>query len=160
MALRDGIFRILYWLAYQVRGIVWAIQRPTLLGVRILVLRDNQVLLIRHRAGSSPWALPGGGVESQERWIEAARREVYEEAGIDVQIEYLMGMYEAFRGELANYIAVFVATSKAEPNPPQSLEIAEARFFPTDALPHGLEAGSKRRILEYTRGQRGLAELW
>jgi len=40
--------------------------------VRALIVRDGAVLLIRHRHGLRPWALPGGGVERYERMEEAA----------------------------------------------------------------------------------------
>jgi ADP-ribose pyrophosphatase YjhB (NUDIX family) len=155
---------LIYIAALRARELLWAIQRPTLLGVRALVVRrtgaEHEILLIRHRAGRKPWALPGGGVERHERSAEAARREVFEEAGLPVRVERLLGFYDAFRGEFTNYIAVFVCEALGEPNPPESLEIAEARFFPAGALPPALDDGSRRRIAEYLRGESGVSELW
>ena len=58
------------------------------LGVSVAVWRDGEVLLVKR--GRAPfagfWSFPGGGVEIGERLEEAARREVREEAGIDVAI--------------------------------------------------------------------------
>lgn len=72
-----------------------------------LVLRDNQILLLRHQNHGSYdfWAPPGGGVEDNEELAAAAEREVFEEAGIQVRssrlayIEALVhGGYRRIRG--------------------------------------------------------------
>jgi 8-oxo-dGTP diphosphatase len=51
-----------------------------------LVVRENQILLLRHQAYGSYdfWAPPGGGVEDDEELAVAAEREVFEEAGLRV----------------------------------------------------------------------------
>ncbi len=158
--LRDLVFGLIYRAAYQARAIVWEMQRPTLIGVRVLVVRDGQVLLIRHRAGKKPWALPGGGVERHERMAEAARREVYEETGAPVQIERLHGVFDSFHGAYSNYIAVFVATPQGKPIQRTSIEIAEIAYFPLHQLPIALDDGSRRRVEEYLAGRQGVSELW
>ena len=63
-------------------------KRPS---ARLLVLNDEQqVLLFRfeHRTGPLSgqifWATPGGGVDEGESYEDAARRELYEEVGIEV----------------------------------------------------------------------------
>ncbi len=158
--LRNLILTLLYWLAFQARNVVWEIQRPTLIGVRALVVRGDEVLLIRHRSGAKPWSLPGGGVEKHERMAEAARREAFEESGVPVRVEGVLGLYDAFRGTISNYIAVFICAPLGEPNPPQSLEIAEARFFPIRALPPGTDDGTQRRVAEFLEGAMGITSLW
>lgn len=49
------------------------------------VVDSEQALLILPR-GQSEWGLPGGGVESDESFERAARREVLEEAGVGCEI--------------------------------------------------------------------------
>ncbi|ELZ91327.1 Mut/nudix family protein / 7,8-dihydro-8-oxoguanine triphosphatase [Haloferax mucosum ATCC BAA-1512] len=52
-------------------------------GVHTVVRRrDDEILLVRHE-GVDMWVLPGGEVDDDERFTEAARRELAEEAGID-----------------------------------------------------------------------------
>ena len=150
------IYRLAIWL----RGRSWRIRRPLLIGVRALVVRDDSVLLIRHRSGHYPWALPGGGVERNERLVEAAQREAREETGMPIRVEQLLGMYERFGDGISNYIAVFVCIALGEPQPPRSLEIAEARFFPLEDLPTGADAGTRRRVAEYMAGERGITRIW
>ena len=150
------IYRLAIWL----RGGLWRLRRPTLLGVRALIVRDRDILLIRHRSGGQPWALPGGGVERNERLAEAARREAAEETGAPIRVEQLLGVYERFGDRISNYVAVFICTALGEPQPPRSLEIAEARFFPLDRLPAGADAGTRRRVAEYLAGEHGITRLW
>lgn len=149
-----------YALAMGLRAIFWRVRRPMLIGVRALVVRDGAVLLIRHRAGRTPWALPGGGVERYERMEAAVRREAAEETGVQVAGLQLLGLYDRIGKGVSNYIGVFVCAPLSEPNPPRSLEIAEARYFPIGALPDRLDSGSRRRIAEYAAGERGLAREW
>jgi hypothetical protein len=69
-------------------------------------------------------------------------------------------MYDSFRDGVSNYIAVFVCAPLGDPQPPRSLEIAEARYFPLDALPATIDRGSRLRIAEYRTGDWGRAQLW
>jgi ADP-ribose pyrophosphatase YjhB (NUDIX family) len=160
LSIEQAALRPLYALLMLLRDVLWQIRRPTLVGVRALIVRDGAVLLIRHRAGRAPWSLPGGGVERFERLEEAARREAAEETGTTVRIERLQGVYDRFAGGVTNYIAVFVCAALADPRPPRSLEIAEARFFPLGALPDGTDAGTRRRVDEYAAGVSGVARTW
>lgn len=159
-AIERAALRPVYALAMWLRAGAWALRRPILVGVRALIVRDDQVLLIRHRSGARPWGLPGGGVTRFERLAEAARREAAEETGADMRIEYLLGVYDRFEGGVTNYIAVFVGAPLSEPRPPRSLEIAEARFFLLRALPPTTDAGTRRRVDEYLAGEHGISRIW
>ncbi|MFQ3630954.1 NUDIX domain-containing protein [Roseiflexus sp.] len=156
----NGTLALIYRLAHAARGALWHIARPSLLGVRALVVRDEQVLLVRHRGGATPWGLPGGAVDPDERLEEAARREIYEETGVPARLQRVLGVYDAFHFNYVNYIVVFVFTAQSEPGLSRSIEIAEARFFPFDDLPNGIDPGSRRRIDDYLSGAAGISALW
>jgi 8-oxo-dGTP diphosphatase len=82
--------------------------RPRQAGRAILRDDQNRVLLIRFVLPSSGggmtfWATPGGGTEPGETLLEAARRELQEELGLEVPLEgpihTATGIFE-FEGEL------------------------------------------------------------
>ena len=81
-AVLGPIYRLAIWLRSGA-----LIRRRLLIGVRALIVHDGAAPLIRHRSGKLPWALPGGGVERNERLAEAAQREAREETGIPVHVQ-------------------------------------------------------------------------
>ncbi|AFZ66423.1 NUDIX domain-containing protein [Deinococcus peraridilitoris] len=54
---------------------------------------DNEVLLVRQNYGRHFWGAPGGIVDPGETPMQAARREAAEEAGIDIEITAVVGIY-------------------------------------------------------------------
>lgn len=69
--------------------------RP-LAGVGILVEENSKILMVKRRyePGKGLWSIPGGLVELGETVRDAAKREVKEETGIDVEIERLLGVLD------------------------------------------------------------------
>jgi ADP-ribose pyrophosphatase YjhB (NUDIX family) len=65
-------------------------------GVGAIVLHEGRVLLVRR--GRAPalglWSVPGGLVELGVTSVDAARREVEEETGLDVRIAGLVGVLD------------------------------------------------------------------
>jgi 8-oxo-dGTP diphosphatase len=54
----------------------------------IVVRNDGRVLAVRRR-DNHHWEPPGGVLELHETFDQGVRREILEETGIDVQVEYL-----------------------------------------------------------------------
>ena len=90
--------------------------RNPLPGVSILIIQDGKVLLgKRGPAGFRPgaWCLPGGFIEFDEDFITAARREVYEETGLEIEVESIINVVSNFlSNRLHSLVIVFQASVK------------------------------------------------
>jgi 8-oxo-dGTP diphosphatase len=77
------------------------------IGVGAVVWRNDKVLLIRR--GKPPlqdaWSLPGGRQEIGETVAEAAKREVHEETGLEVEIRDVVAVVDLIdRDEQGNVV--------------------------------------------------------
>lgn len=77
------------------RGLRQKVGNDLLLMPSVTVLaRDDEdrVLLVRHM-DTGQWVAPGGSIEPGERPSDAARREMREETGLEVELDELVGVY-------------------------------------------------------------------
>lgn len=74
------------------------------------ILRGDKILLVREEAEpyNKSWVLPQGYVKNNETLSDAARREVREELGVEVDILNLVGVYEDFKQEEGQPILHYV----------------------------------------------------
>jgi 8-oxo-dGTP pyrophosphatase MutT (NUDIX family) len=147
--------RLGYRVAY--RGLqAWTfVRRPQVRGTMIAVwdgspgpsgaLGARRVLLVRHTYGDRRrWELPGGWVQRGEDPAVAARREVLEEIGIDVELrprEVLEGDWD-FKHESLTWFEAEWPGGRGTYDP---VEIAEVAWFALDALPDRL--GEAARVV-------------
>ncbi len=124
--------------------------RPVGTGVRVLLIQEGQVLLVRHTYLKG-WYMPGGGIKRWETTEEAARREAAEEVGAELGEVSLLGVYSNFEMNRSDHNVVFVCTD-FKWNRTHDQEIAEVRIFSLKSLPEDLQPGHRRRIEEYTAG--------
>ncbi len=146
-------------LAWEVERLRWRLFHPLTLGARVILLRGNEVLLIRHtyRPG---WYFPGGGVEKGETLDAAARREAQEEAQALVADLELLGMYANFSQGKFDHVAVFVSREFEVGEFKPNNEIAERAWFSLDALPQNLSGSTRRRLEELRSGAQTRGGNW
>lgn len=143
--------RLLPRLAYRLHHLWWFLTRPVTLGVRLILERDGQVLLVKHSYRRS-WYLPGGGVQRGEGVEAAARREAAEEVGATLGDLRLLGVFSNFTEFKSDHIVLF-ACDDLKLQETRSYEIEARRFFPMGDLPDDVSPGTRRRIREYWDGQ-------
>ena len=134
----------------------WRLTRGLTMGAQGIVMdAAGQVLLVRH--GYHPgWHFPGGGVEFGETAEATVIRELAEETGIVVEgAPRLLGLYAHFDTFPGDHIALFVIDRWSRPSIPKpNHEIVEQGFFPREALPEGVTAGTRQRLAELFEGAR------
>jgi 8-oxo-dGTP pyrophosphatase MutT (NUDIX family) len=135
MKLPVPVRRVGYRVAYWLLRVYWFLLRPRVSGVKCLLTDGDLVLLVRHTYGDRRWDLPGGTMRRREQPIAAARREIAEELGIEVD------EWESL-GELSSYVYFRhdrLYCFQAELRDPElTLDLGElsvARWFPRDQLP-------------------------
>jgi len=130
-------------------------------GVRIILERDGRIFLVRHWYAPGVWTLPGGGINRGETINEAAIREVKEETGYTVgKIEGTVGIYLGKKGEGDKAAVVFTRDFSGSMRLLPDREVFERGFFALDELPENVSPANKKRILEYSAGERNLTRAW
>lgn len=118
-----------------------------------LVVRDDRALLLVRRA-QEPWRgcwdIPGGHCDGPEHPAAAARREVFEEAGVDVRVTGFLGLWTSAdhpqgRPSLTAYYHArpHGSTTLA----PEATETLEAAWHPFDELPEDIAFPAHQRAV-------------
>ena len=136
---------------YQASRMLWLLLKPVSAGVRLLMISDDQVLLVKH-VYEPHWYIPGGAVERGETLENAVRREALEEAGASLHDLQLFGAYTNYERGKCDHVIVFI-TRDFDLSCQSDDEIEFCQFFPLDNLPENMSSGSENRIREFLAGK-------
>ncbi|QBD80931.1 HAD-IIA family hydrolase [Ktedonosporobacter rubrisoli] len=116
-------------------------------GVAAIIFDNETRVLLGRRADNGLWGLPSGHVEPGETVAEAVVREVYEETGLGVQVERLIGLYSDPVSQVFSYpsglssqfiTSCFLCRYINGKLRCDEREVLELAFFPLRALPEQL----------------------
>ena len=142
--------------------LAFRIIRPVTLGVKAMILRhgDTEVYLVRHTYVPG-WRMPGGGVEPGDSVIGTLHKELAEECNITLTGEpQFVGIFHNTFATRRDHIVLYVCRDFTQSGPKvPDMEIAEAGFFPVDALPRGTVDSARARIRDVLEG-RDPPESW
>lgn len=119
-------------------------------GVGVVCIRDGEVLLIRRanppRQGE--WSLPGGRIEPGESVLQAAHRELREEAGVEASMVGLIDVVDGLFPEHGrHYVLIDYAMRWTAGEPVAGDDASEARFFPVDTAAALVEWSETERVI-------------
>lgn len=138
----------------------WVMPTHIIAGAGIVMNDNDEILMVKtHNAG---WVFPGGQVEVGENVIDAVKREIMEEAGIDIEVGEVFcissntGKYPGYNGvkEIPTKIMLdFICKAKGGvPRP--SDENSESRYVPKDKVLEMMQTPAYieryKAFLEYT----------
>lgn len=125
-----------------------------IVGVGSLVLRGGRILLIKRARppGRGLWSIPGGHVELGEPLLEAAARELEEEAGLKGRPLGVVNVDEIITVEGGrvkyHYVLITVLVDAPEGDPRPGGDAVDAGFFHIEQAKH----------MEITPSTRGLID--
>jgi 8-oxo-dGTP diphosphatase len=120
-------------------------------GVSCVVLNERGELLLVDSRDAGSWMPVGGMVEPGEEPADTVVREVFEETGVDVEPQRIVGVYDGPRvtypnGDQVNYLTiVFRCRAIGGRMQVHDDENSDVRYFPAAALPP-MRADHRRNI--------------
>lgn len=122
------------------------------IGVGGIVINDDKALLVKlkyGRAANKFWLIPGGFLEAGETLNEGVTREIFEETGMKVEPQGVIGVRTMVRNSdnLTDLYCVVKCKllSPEEPLVPQESEISAVRWIPIS------ECFSNPEVLDYSK---------
>jgi 8-oxo-dGTP pyrophosphatase MutT (NUDIX family) len=131
---------VMFLVPLRLRAVKAAIRSP-----------DGKVLLVRHSYGSGAWMLPGGLVRRREPFASAARREVREELGIDIEHWTELAVFTPRLGLTTQRLGLMTAVV-ADPVVVTNDEIAATVFVDPSDPPPNTSPATARRLAELDAG--------
>ena len=135
---------------------------PVTIGARAIILnKEKDSVLLVKLSYAEGWYLPGGKLKRLETAADGLKRELREELNftVDENDMALFGVYNNFYEGKSDTVIVFVCSGDADKHH-KNVEIEKFRYFPLDSLPESLSPGTKRRLDEYLRWERGIVGEW
>jgi 8-oxo-dGTP diphosphatase len=125
------------------------------LGVFAAIFDEyGRILCVRTNYAVKTWTTPGGRVEPGESPLDALRREVLEESGLEVEPGELLGVYAKPQENdlVLSFRAKVIGRTAWRPND----EIAELGYFGRDELPKPMSVAARARVHDAFEGTSGI----
>ena len=119
----------------------------------IIEIEPGTVVLIRRGNPPPGWAIPGGFMEVGEDAESAARREIREETGLELESLSQFHVYSAPGRDPRGHTVSIVFTGRASGTPVGADDAAAARIFRRDDLPDLIAFDHRAILADYFAGR-------
>ena len=132
------------------------------IGFGVMLFKERKILLGKRNDdsnkadselhGEGTWTMPGGKLEFGESFEDGAKREVYEETGLQLN-ELKIICVNNDKNEYAHFVTIGLFSDKfsGEPKVMEPDEIVEWQWFTLDNLPTSLYFPSAKIINNYKK---------
>ncbi len=110
---------------------------------------DRPIVLIERRNPPPGWALPGGFMDEGETIEQAAVREAFEETGLEVELDTLLGIYSRPDRDPRGQTVSVVFVARATGTPRGQDDALRARIFRLRELPSPLAFDHDEILADY-----------
>lgn len=141
----------------------------TRIRVAALIVHGDKILLAEHeKGGRRYWLLPGGGVDYGESIEEALKRELLEEAGIEIEVGDLLWTLDSIPPDRHRHVLNLILEARAlseDLRPVREAVLQDVRWVPlADLADLTLYPNTKAEIQAYlssgARGRTVLGKRW
>lgn len=125
-------------------------------AVNVFVINSGKLLLGQRKntAGDGDWGLPGGHVEYMESLMDAAKRELFEETGLEAELDFENIVSGTRHEDNKHYVHVNFLASGFKPKEPELKEpdkCYEWKWFAFNELPENIFIGHRKIIPAFVK---------
>ncbi len=119
------------------------------IGAFGIIFDEQKRVLLVHRTDYDLWNLPGGTLENFESPLNAVKREVKEETGLEIEVSKLLGIYnKENKNDIAFSFLCKVVGGKITLND----EADKIEYFEIEKIPSNTVLKQLERIKDYLSG--------
>nr|HID58773.1 NUDIX domain-containing protein [Desulfobacterales bacterium] len=120
-----------------------------IVGVAAILLDGDSILLARRKGTfSGQWCIPCGYVEYDEDVREAAKREFWEETGLEVEIREVFDVHSNFHDPECHTVGIWFLADCIGGELRPGDDVSEVSFFPLKNLPGEIAFPTDRLVLD------------
>jgi 8-oxo-dGTP pyrophosphatase MutT (NUDIX family) len=125
----------------------------------VIIENSKGEILLQQRQDNGKWGIPGGAMEIGEKYVDTAKREVFEEVGIEIEDLYLFGIYSGEdriiiypNNDICCVTSIVFKTTKYKGKILQETdETLRHMFYSRNNLPDEINEFDKRYLEDWTR---------
>jgi len=117
-----------------------------------LIVNEGKILFIQRakKPGKGKWGFPGGSLKERETSLQAIKREIKEETGLDIEIKRKLGTYLYLNKNSEYSIDCFLAESRNSKLKLDPREIIDAKWLkPEEGLNLDLTSTSRQVLIDF-----------